>query len=117
MKPQTANLINALALMAMGLWGYFSTGSNTAFISVGFGVALLLCQNGVRKDNKVVAHIAVVLTLVVLLAYFGMRLPKALNGDTIALVRAIIPIITGVLAMVAFIQSFIAARKARENAS
>jgi len=117
MKPSSANLLNAIALISMGLWGYFATGSKTAFISVGFGVALVLCNGGLRKESKAIAHVAVLLTFAVLLAYLGGRLPKALRGgDTVALVRTIIPIATGVFAMVAFIRSFIAARKARENA-
>ena len=114
MKPHVANLLNAAVLIVVGLWGYFETGSNTAFIPVGFGVALLACNGGVKSENKVVAHIAVVLTLLILLAMLGMRLPKALDTGGIALVRTIVPILTGILAMVAFIGSFRAARKARE---
>jgi len=118
MKPHSANLLNAIALISMGLWGYFSTQSNTAFISVAFGAILILFNGGLRKDNKVIAHIAVVLTLLVLLVYLGRLLPKALNADdTIKLIRTIVPIGTGLFAMVAFVRSFIAARKARENAA
>jgi len=114
MKAHVANLLNAVVLIAMGLWGYFETSSNTAFIPVAIGVALLLCHGGVKSENKVIAHIAVLLTFIILLAMLGMRLPKALDTGGIALVRTILPIITGVLAMVAFIGSFRAARKARE---
>jgi len=117
MKAPTANLINADVLIIMGLWGYFETSSNTAFIPVVFGVALLLCHGGVKSENKVIAHVAVVLTLLILLAMLGMRLPKAIDSGGIALVRTILPIITGILAMVAFIGSFRAARKAREAAN
>jgi len=101
----------------MGFLGYFATDSKTAFILVGFGAVLLLCQNGVTKENKVIAHIAVLLTLLVLLSLLGMRLPKAIDAGGMSLVRTIIPIITGVLAMIAFIGSFRAARKAREAAN
>ena len=113
MKPHSANLLNAIVLMAMGLWGYFATHSNTAFIPVAFGVALLLCNSGLRKENKTIAHVAIVLTLLILLALLGMRLPKALNAGGISLARTILPILTGILAMVAFIKSFKAARLAR----
>ena len=97
----------------MGVWGYFESQSGTAFIPVGFGVALLLCTPGVKKENKVIAHIAVVLTLLILLAMLGMRLPKSIASGGMPLVRAILMITTGVLAMVMFIRSFIAAKKAR----
>jgi uncharacterized membrane protein (UPF0136 family) len=117
MKPYTASLLNAVALIAMGLWGYFDTKSNTAFISVAFGAALLLCNSGLRKENKTIAHVAVMLTFLVLLVYLGRLLPKALEaGEMMKTVRTIIPIATGAWAMVAFIKSFIAARKARANA-
>jgi uncharacterized membrane protein (UPF0136 family) len=117
MKPHSASLLNAIALIAMGLWGYFATASNTAFISVAFGAALLLCNSGLRKENKTIAHVAVVLTFLVLLVYLGRLLPKSLESeDLMKIVRTIIPIATGAWAMVAFIRSFIAARKARENA-
>ncbi|MFT4567228.1 MAG: putative membrane-anchored protein [Saprospiraceae bacterium] len=116
MKAPQANLLNAAVLIIMGLWGYFETASYTAFIPVAFGVALLLCANGVKTENKVIAHIAVVLTLLILLAMLGMRLPKAIDTGGISLVRTIAPIVTGILAMVAFIMSFKAARLAREAA-
>ncbi len=114
MNAATANLINSIVLIATGLWGYFATGSPTAFISVGFGVILLLCTSGVRKENKVIAHVAVLLTLIVLLALGGMRLPKAIAAGGLGIVRGILPVITGILAMVMFVRSFIAAKKARE---
>lgn len=118
MKPHSANLLNAIALILMGLWGYFATSSGTAFIPVGFGAVLLLFNGGLRKENKVIAHVAVVLTLLLLLMYAGRLLPKAIDsGDTVKLIRTIVPIVTGVLAMVAFVKSFIAAKKARENAA
>jgi uncharacterized membrane protein (UPF0136 family) len=117
MNAASANLINSIVLIAIGLWGYFETNSQTAFIPVGFGVALLLCTPGVRKENKAIAHVAVLLTLVVLLAMGGMRLPKAIAAGGLTLVRGILPVLTGLFAMVMFIRSFIAARKARENAA
>lgn len=118
MKVHSANLLNAIALIPMGFWGYLSTGSPTAFISVAFGVILVLFNGGLRKENKVIAHVAVVLTLLVLFVYAGSLLPKALAADdTIKLIRTIIPIGTGVVAMVAFVKSFIAAKKARKDAA
>ncbi len=119
MKAPTANLINAATLIIMGLWGYFGSESPspTAFIPSVAGVLLLLMHNGVKTENKVIAHIAVVLTLLMILA-LAMPLKGALGReDTMAIVRIAIMIITGILAMVAFIGSFKAARKAREAAA
>ncbi|MEO1335629.1 MAG: hypothetical protein AAFV29_08285 [Myxococcota bacterium] len=116
MNAHLASLINAISLVALGAWGYFgsATPSATALIPVGVGVLLLACAPGVKKENKAVAHIAVLLTLLIL---FG--LIKPLTGaigraDSAAILRVGVMLATTVLAMVAFVQSFIAARKSRQ---
>lgn len=113
-----ANLINAAALCLLPIWAYIESPepSLTAFIPLGFGVALLLCQPGVKAENKMIAHIAVLLTLVVLIALF-MPLSSRLDGsDPLGLARVVTMMLTSLLAMFAFIASFRAARKAREAA-
>ena len=114
----TANLINALALCLLPIWAYLESPepSLTAFIPLGFGVALLLCHPGVKSENKVIAHIAVLLTLVVFAALF-MPLSSRLDGsDPLGLARVLVMMVTSLVAMIAFIGSFRAARKAREAA-
>ena len=66
-----------------GPLGLFELSAPTAFIPVGFGVMLLACS-GVKAQNKVVAHIAVLLTLLILVALCGMTLPKFLNQEVLA---------------------------------
>jgi len=70
MNAHKASLINAVTLIAMGAWGYFGslTPSPTALIPVFIGVILMVLNNGIKYDNKVIAHIAVVLTFVILIA-------------------------------------------------
>ena len=111
MNATKANLINSISLIVFGLWGYFEVTSPTALIPVGFGVVLLLCYSGVKNQNKLIAHIAVLLTLVILLALVGMRLPKSLESGGIGLFRVIAMCLTSVLAMIYFVRSFIEARK------
>ena len=111
MNVGNANLLNAITLIGLGLWGYKSTGSNTALIPVLFGVLLLVLTNSIRNHNKVIAHIAVVLTIIVLGALVGMRLPKSLAQGGPGLYRVIAMIATGVIALIYFIKSFIDARK------
>jgi uncharacterized membrane protein (UPF0136 family) len=111
MNASKANLINSISLIAFGLWGYFEVTSPTALIPVGFGVVLLLCYNGVKTQNKVVAHIAVFLTLVILLALIGMRLPKSIESGGIGLFRVLAMCTTSLIAMVYFVRSFIEARR------
>ncbi len=117
MKAHTANLLNALTLILMSAWGYLAseTPSITAFIPAVFGVILLACNGGVKKENKVVAHIAVVATLVALLG-LGMALKGVIGrgADPMAMFRVGAMIVTSIIAMVAFIKSFRDARIARE---
>ena len=114
MNSTKANLINSVCLIVIGLWGYLEVNSPTALIPVGFGAALILCSSGVRKENKVVAHIAVLLTLLILIALVGMRLPKSLNQGGLGLLRVLLMIGTSTFSMVYFVKSFIANRKARK---
>ena len=114
MNSTNANIINSLCLIVIGLWGYFEVSSTTALIPVGFGVALILCSHGVKKQNKVIAHIAVLLTLVILVALIGMRLPKSIDQGGIGLVRVLLMIGTSAISMIYFVKSFIANRKAKK---
>jgi len=116
MKAHTASLINAIILVAFGLWGYFGSESPspTALIPAVIGIILLALNNGVKKENKVIAHIAVVLTLLIVLALF-MPLKGAFGrNDTMAIVRVGLMLLSSVFAMVYFIKSFRDARIARE---
>ncbi len=111
MKASFYNILNSIVLIALGLWGYIDVQSPTALIPVGFGVILLLCTIGLKKENKIIAHVAVLLTLVILVALVGMRLPKSLDSGGVGLFRVIAMIATSVLSMVAFVLSFIKARR------
>ena len=111
MNASKANLINSVSLIGFGLWGYLEVTSPTALIPVGFGLVLLLCYNGVKNQNKIISHVAVILTLLILIALVGMRLPKSLDKGGIGLIRVTIMIITSSLSMIFFVRSFIDARK------
>lgn len=116
MKPFQINIINAIVLIAMGLWGYLDFGgekaSPTALIPVAFGAIFLLATPPFKKENKVVAHIIVLLTLLLIIALF-MPLRGAIGrGDQVGIIRVGAMIATSVVAMVIYIQSFIKARKA-----
>lgn len=114
MKASFYNILNSIVLISLGLWGYIDytdVQSPTALIPVGFGVILLLCTIGLKKENKIIAHVAVLLTLFILVALVGMRLPKSLDSGGVGLFRVIAMIATSVLSMVAFVLSFIKARR------
>jgi len=114
MNSTNANILNSICLIVIGLWGYLEVSSPTALIPVGFGAALIFCSPGVKKENKVIAHIAVLLTLIILIALVGMRLPKSIDQGGLGLIRVLLMIGTSVLSMVYFIISFIENRKVRK---
>ena len=115
MKAHIGSLIHAVALIGLGGYGYLSsdTPSVTALIPVVFGVLLLAMNNGVKKENKVIAHIAVLLTLLIIIGLIKPLTGAMGRGDSAAVARVATMLVLGVLAMVSFVRSFIAARKAR----
>ncbi len=118
MKPYIANLLNAIVLIAVSLWGYFSVpegqeASFTALIPAAFGLVFLLCTPMMKKDNKVVAHIVVLLTFLLILS-LAMPLKSQIGkGDTMGIIRVGLMMLTSIIAMITFIKSFIDARKAK----
>ena len=114
MNVLKANILNSTCLIVVGLWGYFEATSSTALIPVIFGLALLFCSPGLKKENKVIAHIAVLLTFVCLLGLFMPLKGTIEREETIGVVRVSIMILTSITAMVYFVKSFIANRNARK---
>lgn len=116
MKAHVVSLINAILLISLSTWGYLEseTPSITALIPAIIGVILLLCNPGVRKENKLIAHVAVVLTLVVTLGLIKPLMGVIERENTIGIIRVIIMLISSLVAMGAFIKSFIDARNRRE---
>lgn len=112
MKPYPATLLNAITLILMSAWAYFSmeNGSTTALIPMVFGLIFLLLAPGVKKENKLISHIAVALTILVILSLY-MPFKGALDrGDNLAVFRVLLMIATGVIATMAYIKSFRQAR-------
>jgi len=113
MKPYITNLINALVLIVLSSWGYFSseTPSVTALIPTFIGILLLIFTPGVKKENKVIAHIAVLLTVVVFAGLIKPLLGALERTDTAATTRVSIMIFSSAFALITFIRSFIEAKK------
>lgn len=113
LKPYIASLANALLLIAFGLWAYFGseTPSVTALIPVFFGVVIIALNGGLRKENKVVAHIVVILTVLVLGGLIKPLAGAIGRGDSLALFRVFVMIISTLWALIAFVKSFMDARK------
>ena len=114
LKSYQFSLINSISLIVLGGYGYLTSSSPsiTALIPVIFGIAILGMNPGVKKDNKIFAHIAVLLTFVILLGLIMPLLGAVQRSDVGALLRVSTMLITTVFAMIGFIQSF---KKARKN--
>jgi hypothetical protein len=121
MKAATANLFNALVLIAAGVYGYFcitaSDGSHswTALIPAAFGLLFLILHKGVASGNKIIAHTVVVLVLVLLVMCI-MRFVKV-DGWNAKKYVFLACIISNAIALIAFIGSFITARKNRQTSN
>jgi hypothetical protein len=118
MKAAQANFLNAIVLLAAGLYGYFmiltpeKTHAITALIPAAFGIIFLVFQKGVATENKIIAHVVVFLTLL-LLIICTVRFMKIEIWDTKKYLF-LICILSNAVALVAFIGSFIVARKNRK---
>lgn len=114
MNAHKAHLLNSLTLLIMGAWGYFSTQAPSALIPVLIGVLLLSLTQGVKNENKTIAHVAVIVTLIGLAGIASKPLMAALDSDDLMKkIRVIAMVITSVIATIFFVKSFIDAGKAR----
>ena len=115
MKPFQANFLNGIVLIAMGMWAYMSSEapSFTSLIPVAFGFIFLALTGPFRRENKVVAHIIVVLTLLILLALIKPLTGVIAEENTVGIIRVVLMMLTSLIALIIFIKSFIDARKER----
>ena len=119
MQPSKANLINSLILILMPLWAYLtyessdphSTQSITALIPMFLGIVLLFCTNGIKNQNKIIAHIAVFLTLLALVGLFKPLTSAISDSRGLSVFRITLMLITCIFSMISFVRSFITARK------
>jgi hypothetical protein len=117
MKPYLFNLINAIILISMGSWAYFTseTPSVTALIPVFAGIVLLALTPGFKKGNSVIAHIAVTLTLIVFAGLFKPLSGTIGRADHLGTARVILMMLSSLAALAAFVLSFINARRNPES--
>ena len=117
MKPYSASLVNAGILIAAGTWDYLATTQLTFTSLVAFagGFVILFLNGGLRRENRVIAHIVVVLTLLVTLALVPILVLSIRRSDGMAVLRECLIVLSGILALVYFIRSFIQARMNREK--
>lgn len=103
------SFVNAFVLTGVGLWGYIAVKSPTALIPVGFGIALILCSLVLKYKpslTKIVAHVAVFLVIIILVALLGMRLPKSLETGGLGLLRVLIMSVSCGFTLFSFVKHF-----------
>tara|TARA_B000000475_G_scaffold59939_1_gene47470 strand:+ start:200 stop:604 length:405 start_codon:yes stop_codon:yes gene_type:complete len=114
MNSKNGNIINSASLIIMGIWGFFEVSSVTAFIPSIFGVLIFNCYLISRKNQKlniIFSHIAVLLTILILVALIGTRLPKSIDEGGWGLLRLLVMLGTSSFSITMFIKSFIEARQ------
>jgi len=121
MKPYQATIFNAAVLVVFGLWAYLNVAaesrSTTILIPVIFGVVLALLALPLRKENKVVAHIVAGVTLLILIALIMPLIGSIGREDMDAVFRVGVMMAASLFALVVYIKSFIAVRRARQSAT
>lgn len=119
MKPVMANNINALILIAVGLYGYFVLAENqearsmTALIPAYFGLVLVLIGLFWKKAPRIFAHIASVLVLLL----FVMCIIRFIKVDSWLPRKYVflICILSNFFALFFLIKSFVDARVLKKN--
>jgi len=113
MKPYLINLFNAIVLIILGSWAYLTsdTPSVTSLIPAMVGIILIAITPGFKNGNRVLAHIAVGLTFVILLGLVKPLTGAISRSDSLGIARVIIMIISSLIALTFFIKSFIEARR------
>jgi len=113
MKSYLANFIYGFLLIILSLWGYMAaeSPSPTAFIPTAFGVILLALTPGLKKENKVIAHIVVILTVLVLGGLVKPLIGALSRADNMAMARVVVMMIWGLIALGVYIKSFVDARR------
>ena len=113
MKPYFINFLNAIILISLGSWAYISSDhpSVTALIPVFGGIILIIITPGFKKGNRILAHIAVILTLVLLLGLIKPLTGAMGRSDGIGIARVSVMMFSSFIAVIFFVKSFIEARR------
>lgn len=103
-------LANAFVLIALGVYGYITSGSPTALIAPAIGLMLATLAFPVKNENKSAAHIAVGLTLIAAIMFF---VTGFMRNNLIVIVMAVFTL----FAFIMYIMDFMRRTKEREDAS
>ena len=111
MNIHKASLYHSLILIFFGGWGYFETNAKTALIPIFIGILLLLLNKGLKNQNKVSSHLAVLLTFLILGGLFKPLMGAIEDLDKMGIFRICIMLASTIFAFYYQIQSFLNARR------
>ncbi len=107
MKNFQVMTFNAMVLIALGVFGYVTSGSPTALIAPAIGLVLLVLAIPVKKENSVAAHIGVGLTGIAMIVFF---IVGAMRGNIIIIIMAALTLISFIF----YISDFLRRKRERE---
>ena len=104
MKPHKISFVNAITLISFGLWGYIDVDySPTALIPVIFGIIILILNPWLKRENKVVAHIVVLLTFLIFGGLVKPLMSTLESGNTMGITRVSLMMLSTLMALISFI--------------
>ena len=101
-------ILNAVILIAIGIYGYSISGSGTALIAPVIGVILFILAFPVKNQNPTVTHIAVSLTALTFIVFLIIGF---MRDNILIHVMAL----ASLIATVFYIMDFIKRKKERES--
>jgi hypothetical protein len=107
MKNYQVMTFNASVLIALGVFGFVTSGSPTALIAPAVGLILLALVLPVKKENSVAAHIGVGLTGLTTIIFFVVGI---IRGNSIIILMAVVTLI----ALIFYVSDFMKRKKERE---
>lgn len=113
MNAFRATILAGLVLVALSVWAAADSGSLTALIPAAFGAALLAAAPGVKAENRIVAHVAVLLAVVVIVALVRPLIGTIDRGSLVGTARIGAMMLATLFALGCYVKSFVDARRSR----
>jgi len=113
MKAHAASLMNAICLIVVGIYAHYMSDLPypMTLFPVIIGLILLTLNNGIKKENKIIKHGAILLTLLIAISLLFIPLKIIISSkDVPSMVRLGLMIYTSFLALYYLILSIRPAR-------